>query len=467
MVKQQIGLIGMGVMGCNLALNLANHGYSVSIFNRSREKTDKIIKENTGKQLFPFYQINEFVLSLKKPRYILLMLKAGNITNEMIISLIPYLNKNDILMDGGNAYFKDTIRRNQELSKKGINFIGMGISGGYEGALKGPSIMAGGQKEAFNLIEPIFQKIAAKVNGEACLSYVGSDGAGHYVKMIHNAIEYCDMQIIAEAYSILKNILNLDNEKLADVFSEWNKGELNSYLIKITADIFRKKEKNGIYLIDLILDVAVSKGTGKWSSQNALELEIPSTLVAESLFARYISCLKEQRLGASKILTGPCNVKFTGNKEIFIEKIRQALYVGKIIAYSQGFYQLKIASDKYKWQLNYGDIAKIFRSGCIIRAQFLQKISNAYYQNSCLVNLMLSPYFKKIIDKYQESLRDIVCLGITHGIPLPALTAAISYYDNYRTPFLSANLIQAQRDYFGAHTYFHIEKKTAMHTEWI
>ncbi|WMY96222.1 MAG: NADP-dependent phosphogluconate dehydrogenase [Arsenophonus sp.] len=467
MVKQQIGLIGMGVMGCNLALNFANHGYSVSIFNRSRQKTETIIAENKGKKLIPFYQINQFILSLKKPRYILLMLKAGKITDDMIISLIPYLNKDDILIDGGNAYFEDTIRRNQELSKKGINFIGMGISGGYEGALKGPSIMAGGQKKAFNLIEPIFKKIAAKVNGEACLSYIGSDGAGHYVKMVHNAIEYCDMQIIAEVYLILKNILNLDNEELADVFSEWNKGELNSYLIKITADIFRKKEKNNIYLIDLILDVAVSKGTGKWSSQNALELEIPSTLAAESLFSRYISCFKEERLGASKILTGPSNVKFKGNKEIFIEKIRQALYVGKIIAYSQGFYQLKIASDKYKWQLNYGDIAKIFRSGCIIRAQFLQKISNAYDQNSCLVNLMLSPYFKKIIDKYQESLRDIVCVGIKHGIPLPALTAAISYYDNYRTPLLSANLIQAQRDYFGAHTYFHIEKKTTIHTEWI
>ncbi|WMY96850.1 MAG: decarboxylating NADP(+)-dependent phosphogluconate dehydrogenase [Arsenophonus sp.] len=467
MMKQDIGLIGMGVMGCNLALNFANNGYSVSIFNRSREKTETIIKENKDKKLIPFYQINDFIFSLKKPRCILLMLKAGKITDEMIISLIPYLNKDDILIDGGNSYFKDTIRRNKELSKKGIKFIGMGISGGYEGALKGPSIMAGGEKKSFNLIKPIFQKIAAKINGEACLSYIGSDGAGHYVKMVHNAIEYCDMQIIAEVYLILKNILNLNNEELADVFSEWNKGELNSYLIKITSDIFRKKEINGVFLIDLILDVAVSKGTGKWSSQNALELEIPSTLLSESLFARYISCLKEERLRASKILTGPHNFKFTKNKETFIEKIRQALYVGKIIAYSQGFYQLKIASDKYKWQLNYCDIAKNFRSGCIIRAQFLQKISDAYDQDTCLVNLMLSPYFKKNIDKYQESLRDIICIGIKHGIPLPTLTAAISYYDNYRTPILSANLIQAQRDYFGAHTYFHIEKKTSMHTEWI
>ncbi|WMY95069.1 MAG: decarboxylating NADP(+)-dependent phosphogluconate dehydrogenase [Arsenophonus sp.] len=467
MVKQQIGLIGMGVMGCNLALNLVNHGYSVSIFNRSREKTDKIIKENMCKQLIPCYQINELVFSLKKPRYILLMLKAGNITDEMIISLIPYLDKNDILIDGGNSYFKDTIRRNQELFQKGIHFVGMGISGGHDGALKGPSIMVGGQKKVFDVIEPIFKKIAAKVNGEACLSYIGSDGAGHYVKMVHNAIEYCDMQIIAEVYAILKNVLNLNNEELADVFSEWNTGELNSYLIQITADIFRKKDSNGISLIDLILDVAVSKGTGKWSSQNALELEIPSTLVSESLFARYISCLKEQRLVAAKILTGPFNVTFTGNKETFIEKIRKALYVGKIIAYSQGFYQLKVASDKYKWQLNYADIAKNFRSGCIIRAHFLQKITNAYCQNPFLVNLMLSPYFSNIIDKYQGSLRDVVCVAIKYGIPIPTLTAAVAYYDSYRTSFLTANLIQAQRDYFGAHTYFHTEKKTTMHTEWI
>ena len=468
MSKQQIGVVGMAVMGCNLALNIESRGYSVSIFNRSKEKTDEVIAENPAKKLIPCYTIKEFVDSLEKPRRILLMVKAGQATDKTIASLTPYLDKGDILIDGGNTYFQDTIRRNQELSAQGFNFIGTGVSGGEEGALKGPSVMPGGQKQAYELVAPILQQIAAKAEGEPCVSYIGPDGAGHYVKMVHNGIEYGDMQLIAEVYSILKNTLNLNNEELADIFTEWNKGELSSYLIEITADIFRKKEeKTGIYLIDVILDEAANKGTGKWTSQSALDLGVPVTLITESVFARYLSFLKEQRVAAAKVLTGPAVKSFKGDKYEFIEKVRRALYLGKIVSYAQGFQQLKTASDEYQWQLNYGEIAKIFRAGCIIRAQFLQKITDAYSQNPSLANLMLAPYFKNIIDEYQQSLRDIVCFGVQNGIPLPTLTAAISYYDSYRSAVLSANLIQAQRDYFGAHTYKRIDKEGIFHTEWL
>lgn len=468
MSKQQIGVVGMAVMGRNLALNIESRGYSVSIFNRSKEKTDEVVKENPGRKLIPCHTIKEFVDSLEKPRRILLMVKAGEATDKTIASLTPYLDKGDILIDGGNTYFQDTIRLNQELSAQGFNFIGTGVSGGEEGALKGPSIMPGGQKQAYDLVAPILQQIAAKADGEPCVSYIGADGAGHYVKMVHNGIEYGDMQLIAEVYSILKNALKLNNEELADIFTEWNKGELSSYLIEITADIFRKKEdKTGNYLIDVILDEAANKGTGKWTSQSALDLGVPVTLITESVFARYLSFLKVQRVAAAKILTGPVVNSFKGDKQEFIEKVRRALYLGKIVSYAQGFQQLKAASDEYKWQLNYGEIARIFRAGCIIRAQFLQKITDAYSQNPSLANLMLAPYFKNITDEYQQSLRDIVCFGIQNGIPLPTLTAAISYYDSYRSAVLPANLIQAQRDYFGAHTYKRIDKEGIFHTEWL
>ncbi|MFP3019462.1 MAG: NADP-dependent phosphogluconate dehydrogenase [Arsenophonus sp.] len=469
MSKQQIGVVGMGVMGYNLALNIESKGYSVSIFNRSKEKTDKVIKENPGKKLIPFYKVKEFIDSLEKPRLILLMVKSGNATDKTICSLTTYLNKGDILIDGGNTYFQDTIRRNQKLLAQGFNFIGAGVSGGKEGALKGPSIMPGGKKEAYDLVSPILQKIAAKADdGEPCVNYIGPDGSGHYVKMVHNGIEYADMQLIAEVYSILKILLKLNNEELADIFTEWNKGELNSYLIEITVNIFRKKEnKNGCYLIDVILDEADNKGTGKWTSQNALELGVPVTLITESVFSRYLSFFKEQRVAAAKILTGPVvNSFYEYKKKEFIEKILRALYLGKIISYTQGFQQLKVASDEYQWRLNYGEIAKIFRAGCIIRSQLLQRIIDAYTQNPFLINLMLSPYFKKIADEYQQSLREIVCFGVQNGIPLPTLTAAISYYDSYRSVVLPANLIQAQRDYFGAHTYKRIDKKGIFHTEW-
>ncbi|WP_340615585.1 NADP-dependent phosphogluconate dehydrogenase [Xenorhabdus entomophaga] len=467
MSKQQIGVVGMAVMGRNLALNIESRGYSVSIFNRSSDKTDEVIAENPGKKLVPSYSIEEFVNSLEKPRRILLMVKAGEATDKTIASLTPHLDKGDILIDGGNTYFQDTIRRNRELSAQGFNFIGTGVSGGEEGALKGPSIMPGGQKEAYELVAPILKEIAAQVDGEPCVTYIGADGAGHYVKMVHNGIEYGDMQLIAEAYSLLKNALNLSNQKLAEVFSDWNQGELSSYLIEITADIFCKKDEEGKYLVDVILDEAANKGTGKWTSQSSLDLGVPVTLITGSVFARYISSLKDQRVAASKVLSGPEAQLFNGDKAEFIEKVRRALYLGKIVSYAQGFQQLKAASDEYSWDLNYGEIAKIFRAGCIIRAQFLQKITDAYNENPAIANLLLAPYFKQIADEYQQALRDVVSYGVQNGIPTPTFSAAISYYDSYRSAVLPANLIQAQRDYFGAHTYKRTDKEGVFHSEWL
>ncbi len=467
MSKQQIGVVGMAVMGRNLALNIESRGYSVSIFNRSRAKTDEVMSEHPDKKLSPYYTVEEFVNSLEKPRRILLMVQAGEATDKTIASLTPHLDKGDILIDGGNTFYKDTIRRNKELSEQGFNFIGTGVSGGEEGALKGPSIMPGGQKEAYQLVAPILDKIAARAEGEACVTYIGPDGAGHYVKMVHNGIEYGDMQLIAEAYSVLKGAVGLTNQQLADTFSEWNKGELSSYLIDITKDIFTHKDESGQYLVDVILDEAANKGTGKWTSQSSLDLGEPLTLITQSVFARYLSSLKTQRVAASKVLTGPKTVPFTGDKAEFIEKVRRALYLGKIVSYAQGFSQLRAASDQYNWDLNYGEIAKIFRAGCIIRAQFLQKITDAYAENPKIANLLLAPYFKNITDEYQQALRDVVSYAIQQGIPVPTFAAAINYYDSYRAEFLPANLIQAQRDYFGAHTYKRLDKEGVFHTEWL
>ena len=468
MSKQQIGVVGMAVMGRNLALNIESRGYTVSIFNRSTDKTDEVVAENPGKNLVPFYTVQEFVESLEKPRRILLMVKAGEATDKTIDSLKPYLEKGDILIDGGNTFFQDTIRRNRELSAEGFNFIGTGVSGGEEGALKGPSIMPGGQKHAYELVAPILKKIAAVAeDGEACVTYIGSDGAGHYVKMVHNGIEYGDMQLIAEAYSLLKHGLNMSNDDLASTFTEWNKGELNSYLIDINKDIFTKKDEDGKYLVDVILDEAANKGTGKWTSQSSLDLGEPLSLITESVFARYISSLKDQRVAASKVLSGPKAQVFSGDKAEFIEKVRRALYLGKIVSYAQGFSQLRAASEEYKWDLNYGEIAKIFRAGCIIRAQFLQKITDAYAQDASIANLLLAPYFKQIADEYQQALRDVVSYAVQNGIPTPTFSAAISYYDSYRSAVLPANLIQAQRDYFGAHTYKRTDKEGVFHTEWL
>jgi 6-phosphogluconate dehydrogenase len=469
MSKQQIGVIGLAVMGKNLALNIESRGYSVSVFNRSIEKTEEFIKnEAAGKNFFGATSIEEFVNSLEKPRKILLMVKAGGPTDATIDSLKPYLEKGDILIDGGNTFFEDTIRRNNALDETGIHFIGTGVSGGEEGALKGPSIMPGGQKEAYELVEPIFKAISAKVDDDACCTYIGPNGAGHYVKMVHNGIEYGDMQLISEAYFILKNILGLRAQELHEVFAEWNKGELDSYLIEITADIFTKlDEETGKPLVDVILDTAGQKGTGKWTSQNALDLGVPLPIITESVFARYISAMKEERVKASKLLRGPDEKSFEGKKEELIEAVRKALYMSKIVSYAQGFAQMRAASEEYDWNLRYGDIAMIFRGGCIIRAQFLQKIKEAYDRDSELPNLLLDPYFKEIVENYQDALRQVISLAVEAGIPVPSFASAIAYYDSYRTETLPANLLQAQRDYFGAHTYQRVDKEGVFHTNWM
>ncbi|WP_025948594.1 NADP-dependent phosphogluconate dehydrogenase [Geobacillus thermocatenulatus] len=468
MAKQQIGVIGLAVMGKNLALNIESKGYSVAVYNRSREKTDEFLQEAKGKNIVGTYSIEEFVNALEKPRKILLMVKAGAPTDATIEQLKPHLEKGDIVIDGGNTYFKDTQRRNEELAKLGIHFIGTGVSGGEEGALKGPSIMPGGQKEAHELVRPIFEAIAAKVDGQPCTTYIGPDGAGHYVKMVHNGIEYGDMQLIAEAYFLLKHVLGMDAAELHEVFADWNKGELNSYLIEITADIFTKiDEETGKPLVDVILDKAGQKGTGKWTSQNALDLGVPLPIITESVFARFISAMKDERVKASKVLAGPAVKPFEGDRGHFIEAVRRALYMSKICSYAQGFAQMKAASEEYSWNLRYGDIAMIFRGGCIIRAQFLQKIKEAYDRDPALSNLLLDPYFQDIVERYQDALREIVATAAMRGIPVPGFASALAYYDSYRTAVLPANLIQAQRDYFGAHTYERVDKEGIFHTEWL
>jgi 6-phosphogluconate dehydrogenase len=469
MAVQQIGVIGLAVMGRNLALNIESRGYSVSVFNRSSEKTEEFLKtEAEGKNFVGTYSIEEFVNSLEKPRKILLMVKAGAPTDATIESLKPFLEKGDILIDGGNTFFQDTMRRNKELETAGIHFIGTGVSGGEEGALKGPSIMPGGQKEAYELVEPILKAISANVDGDPCCTYIGPNGAGHYVKMVHNGIEYGDMQLISEAYFIMKHVLGLDAKELHQVFAEWNKGELDSYLIEITADIFTKvDEETGKPLVDVILDTAGQKGTGKWTSQSALDLGVPLPIITESVFARFISAMKEERVKASKLLKGPEGKGYVGNKEEIIEAVRKALYMSKICSYAQGFAQMRAASEEYEWNLRYGDIAMIFRGGCIIRAQFLQKIKDAYDRDPHLANLLLDSYFKEIVESYQSALREVLGIAIQQGIPVPAFSSALAYYDSYRTETLPANLLQAQRDYFGAHTYQRVDREGIFHTEWL
>jgi 6-phosphogluconate dehydrogenase len=468
MAKQSIGVVGMAVMGRNLALNIESRGHAVSIFNRSREKTDEVVAENPKAKLVPTYTVEEFVDSLEKPRRILLMVKAGAGTDAVIEELKPLLDKGDILIDGGNTFFKDTIRRNKELADAGLHFIGTGVSGGEEGALKGPSIMPGGPRDAYDLVAPILLEIAAKApDGEPCVTYIGPDGAGHYVKMVHNGIEYGDMQLISESYAVLQGVLGLSNEELAKVYTDWNEGELDSYLIDITAKIFRKKDdKTGKDLVDVILDRAAQKGTGKWTSQSALDLGIPLPLITESVFARILSSLKDERVAASKQLAGPPAHKFTGDREGFIESVRRALYFSKLVSYAQGFAQLRAASAEYDWRLDYGSIAKIFRAGCIIRARFLQKIMDAYKKDADIANLLLDPYFSDIAKNYQSALREVVSTAVNAGISIPTFASAIAYYDGYRSARLPANLLQAQRDFFGAHTFERIDAKGSFHAEW-
>ncbi|WP_447299495.1 NADP-dependent phosphogluconate dehydrogenase [Enterococcus faecium] len=469
MSKQQIGVVGMAVMGKNLALNIESRGYSVALFNRTGAKTTAVVEEHPDKNFKATYTIEEFVESIEKPRRILLMVKAGPATDATIQELLPHLDKGDILIDGGNTFFKDTMRRNEELANSGVNFIGTGVSGGEEGALKGPSIMPGGQKEAYALVAPILEQISAKAeDGAPCVTYIGPNGAGHYVKMVHNGIEYGDMQLIAESYDLMKNILNLSVEEMADIFKEWNQGELDSYLIEITADILTRKDDEGTGkpVVDVILDAAGNKGTGKWTSQSALDLGVPLPLITESVFARYISAYKEERVQASKILSRTNDFEFTGDKKELVEKIREALYFSKIMSYAQGFAQLRVASKEFDWDLPFGEIAKIWRAGCIIRARFLQKITDAYDKNPEIENLLLDDYFVEITKKYQQSVRDVVALAVQAGVPVPTFSSAIAYFDSYRAERLPANIIQAQRDYFGAHTYERVDKEGIFHYSW-
>lgn len=468
MDKPQIGVVGMAVMGKNLALNIESRGNTVAIFNRTGSKTKAVVEEHPDKKLVPSYKIEDFVASLEKPRRIIMMVKAGAGTDAVIKELLPLLDKGDVLIDGGNTFFEDTMRRSAELDKSGINFIGMGVSGGELGALHGPSLMPGGQKEAYDLVAPILEAISAKAeDGAPCVTYIGPNGAGHYVKMVHNGIEYGDMELIAESYNLMRNLLGLDVKEMADIFSEWNKGELDSYLIDITADILTRKDDLGSDkpIVDMILDRAGNKGTGKWSSQSALELGVPQSVITESVYARYISAMKQERVEASKVLPKPVANVSVEKKEA-IEMIRKALYFSKLMSYAQGFEQLRFASEKYDWKLQYGDLAKIWRAGCIIRARFLQNITDAYNKKLDLQNLLLDDYFLNIAKNYQESVRDLVGVAVKAGVPVPGFSAAISYYDSYRSAVLPANLTQAQRDYFGAHTYERTDRDGIYHYSW-
>ncbi|MFS0858951.1 MULTISPECIES: NADP-dependent phosphogluconate dehydrogenase [Paenibacillus] len=468
MAKQQIGVIGLAVMGKNLALNIESRGFTVSVFNRSPEKTNDLLKEAEGKNLTGTFSIEEFVASLESPRKILIMVQAGYATDATIEQLLPHLDEGDIIIDGGNAYFPDTQRRSKELEDKGIRFIGTGVSGGEEGALKGPAIMPGGQESAYKLVEPILTAISAKVGDDPCCTYIGPDGAGHYVKMVHNGIEYGDMQLIGEAYHLLKSVLNVSVEELHAIFTEWNQGELDSYLIEITADIFSKYDpETGKPMVDVILDAAGQKGTGKWTSQSALDLGVPLSMITESVFSRFLSAMKDERVAASKILNGPAVEAFSGDKKAFIENVRKALFASKIVSYAQGFAQMRAASDEYGWDLKYGNIAMIFRGGCIIRSQFLQNIKEAYDKDAALKNLLLDPYFQNIVESYQGAWREVVAAAVIQGVPVPGFSSALSYYDSYRTERLPANLLQAQRDYFGAHTFKRLDKEGSFHHNWM
>ena len=471
MATADFGVVGLAVMGRNLALNVESRGYTVAVYNRSSARTEDLVQTHSDKKFVPGYTVEEFVKSIKAPRRILLMVKAGAGTDAVIEELLPFLEKGDILIDGGNTFFEDTMRRSEKLAESGINFIGMGVSGGELGALQGPSMMPGGQREAYDLVEPILKEIAAKApeDGKPTVAYIGPNGAGHYVKMVHNGIEYGDMQLIAESYDLLKRLLKLDKDALAGTFAEWNKGELDSYLIEITADILTRDDDlgSGKPMVDMILDRAGNKGTGKWSSQSALEVGAPQSLITESVYARYISAMKEDRVAASKVLAGP-EFNFEGDVDATVEDIREALYFGKIMSYAQGFDQLRMDSDHYDWDLQYGELAQLWRAGAIIRARFLQRITDAYNNEAGLHNLLLDPYFKDIAEKYQAAARRVIALATAAGVPVPSLSAAVAYFDSYRSEVLPANLIQAQRDYFGAHTYERTNKPAGemYHYSW-
>jgi 6-phosphogluconate dehydrogenase len=464
-----IGLIGLAVMGENLVLNMESKGFQVSVFNRSTEKVDAFLSDRAkGKRIRGTHSLQEFVSSIERPRKIMMMIKAGSAVDQTIDSLIPFLEPGDILIDGGNTHFPDTNRRMTYVESKGFLYVGAGVSGGEEGALLGPSIMPGGSKAAWPLVKPIFQSIAAKVDdGAACCDWVGDQGAGHFVKMVHNGIEYGDMQLITEAYQIMKELLGMSADEMHEVFKEWNKGDLDSYLIEITRDILAYKDEDGQPLVDKILDTAGQKGTGKWTAVSALDLGIPLTLIGEAVFARCISAMKDDRVAASKVLPGPAK-SFSGNKKAFVDAIRDALYASKIISYAQGYELMRAAAKEYSWELNNGGIALMWRGGCIIRSAFLGKIKEAFDKNPQLTNLLLDPYFKEKVLAAQEGWRQVVATAIVNGIPAPAMTSALNYFDGYRTERLPANLLQAQRDYFGAHTYERIDRPRGefFHTNW-
>jgi len=467
--KADIGLIGLAVMGENLVLNMERNGYTVAVFNRTVEKVDKFLDgRGKGKKFLGAHSIEEFVASLKRPRKVMLLVKAGKAVDDFIEKVIPFLEPGDIIIDGGNTHFPDTNRRAKYVESKGLLYIGTGVSGGEEGALWGPSIMPGGSKDAWPHVKPIFQSIAAKVDdGTPCCDWVGEDGAGHFVKMVHNGIEYGDMQLICEAYQIMRDLLGMSADEMHEVFKEWNKGELSSYLIEITRDILAFKDTDGEPLVDKILDTAGQKGTGKWTGIEALEQGVPLTLIGEAVFARCLSAMKDERVIASKQLTGP-KPEFKGDKKQFVKDLMEALYASKLISYAQGYVLMRTAAESFGWKLNYGGIALMWRGGCIIRSVFLGKIKEAFDNNPALTNLLLDPFFKEKILRSQDGWRRLVSAAFTHGIPIPAMSTALAYFDGYRSERLPANLLQAQRDYFGAHTYERTDKPRGefFHTNW-
>src|SRR5438270_13382518 len=467
-MQSDIGLIGLAVMGENLVLNMASKGFSVAVFNRTTAVTEKFVAtRGKGKNIISTKTVEEQIGALKSPRKVMMMIKAGNPVDQVIGEVAPLLEKGDVLIDGGNSLFTDTQRRFHDLERRGIHYVGCGVSGGEEGEHKGPSLMPGGSREAYEMIAPIFRKIAAQVDGEPCCRYMGPDGAGHYVKMVHNGIEYGDIQLICEAYAILNNVLGLSADELAAIFAEWNRGALESYLIEITAQIFRKKDpETGKPLVNVILDKAGQKGTGLWTLQSALAQSVVISTINAAVEARVISSRKEERVAASKILPQPPIPKFTGDRKQLIEAVHDALYASKIVSYAQGMELLTVASATYHWNLNLGDIAIIWRGGCIIRAKFLNRIAEAYGRNPSLHILLLDSYFTDIIAQTQHNWRVAVSTAINQGVAVPAFSASLAYFDSYRSARLPANLLQAQRDFFGAHTYERVDKPGVFHTEW-
>ncbi len=470
MEKSDIGLIGLAVMGENLVLNMESKGFRVSVYNRTVEKVDKFVQgRGKDKNIFGARSLEEFVSSLKSPRKVFLMVKAGQAVDDFIEKLIPVLDPGDVIIDGGNTHFPDTARRTAYVESKGLLYIGTGVSGGEEGALKGPSMMPGGSPAAWPLVKPIFQGICAKVeNGQPCCDWVGEGGAGHFVKMVHNGIEYGDIQLICECYHIMKELLGMSNEEMHETFAEWNKGDLDSYLVEITRDILAKKDEDGKYVLDYILDTAGQKGTGKWTAISALDAGVPLTLIGESVFARCLSAQKEERVAASKILQGPVPAKFTGDRKAFLEDLRKALFAAKVVSYAQGYALMKAAAKEYGWNLNYGGIALMWRGGCIIRSVFLGKIKEAFDNNPDIANILLDPYFSGKLAEAQSGWRNVLAQAIVNGVPAPCLSAALEYYDGYRCERLPANLLQAQRDFFGAHTYERTDMPRGQffHTNW-